>query len=106
MHDALSDSAMRTNTRAETSTHELHRYFEYTPRGVEVVEDGIKQISFGEYLVQAQVLDRFQLFRALQLQDRMPGVRLSEAAAALGYAPIGAIEKIYARFVELSTVSV
>jgi hypothetical protein len=40
------------------------------------------------------------------MQDRLPGVRLGEAAAALGFAPIGAIEKIYARFRELSTVAI
>ena len=53
-----------------------------------------------------QVLDRFQLFRALQMQDRTPGVRLGEAAAALGYAPIGAIERLFARFQQLQTVTV
>ena len=58
-----------------------------------VVEDGLKEIGFGEYLVEEQVLDRFQLFRALQMQDRLPGVRLGECAAALGYAPINAIER-------------
>ena len=70
------------------------------------VEDGLKEITFGEYLVEEQVLDRFQLFRALQMQDRLPGVRLGECAAALGYAPIDAIEKIYSRFLQLQTVSV
>ena len=47
-------------------------------------------------------VDRFQLFRALQMQDRLPGVRLGEAAAALGYAPIGAVERLYQRFTQLS----
>ncbi|HEY0254866.1 MAG TPA: hypothetical protein VGC41_25245 [Kofleriaceae bacterium] len=85
---------------------DLAHYFEYSSHGVDVVEEGLKEISFGEYLVEEQVLDRYQLFRALQMQDRLPGVRLGECAAALGYAPISAIEKIYARFVELQTVSV
>src|SRR5580704_5805442 len=93
-------------SRAPTRANEVKRYFEYSESGVEVLEDGLKEITFGEYLVEAQVLDRFQLFRALQMQDRLPGVRLGEAAAALGYAPIGAIEKIYARFRELATVAV
>jgi hypothetical protein len=52
------------------------------------------------------VLTRFQLFRALQMQDRLPGVRLGECAAALGYAPIAAIEKLYAQFTHLHTVVV
>jgi len=85
---------------------ELVSYFEYSQSGVQVVEDGLKEISFGEYLVEEQVLDRYQLFRALQMQDRLPGVRLGECAAALGYAPINAIEKIFSRFVQLQTVAV
>ena len=93
-------------SRARTRTEDLRRYFEYSQAGVDVVEDGLKEMTFGEYLVEEQVLDRFQLFRALQMQDRLPGVRLGEAAAALGYAPIGAIEKIYARFRALNTVDV
>jgi hypothetical protein len=68
--------------------------------------EGLTEVSFGEYLVDQGVLDRFQLFRALQMQDRLPGVRLGECAAALGYAPIGAIERLYKRFAELTTVTV
>ena len=64
------------------------------------------EISFGEYLVEQGVLDRYQLFRALQMQDRVPGVRLGEAAAALGYAPIGAIERFYQRFSQLGTIEI
>jgi hypothetical protein len=85
---------------------DLRRYFEYSAQGIDVVEDGLKEISFGEYLVDQGVLDRFQLFRALQMQDRLPGVRLGEAAAALGYAPIGAIERLFQRFCALETVAV
>ena len=50
---------------------------------------------FGEFLVQQQVLDRFQLFRSLQLQDRAPGRRLGECAVALGFAPRAAIEQLH-----------
>ncbi len=85
---------------------DLRHYFEYSSQGIDVLQAGLEEISFGEYLVDQGVLDRFQLFRALQMQDRLPGVRLGEAAAALGYAPIGAIERLYTRFGEISTVSV
>lgn len=95
----------RAHTVSRNQT-DLASYFEFSQNGVDVVEDGLKEISFGEYLVEEQVLDRYQLFRALQMQDRLPGVRLGECAAALGYAPINAIEKIYARFVELQTINV
>ena len=85
---------------------DLVRYFEYSQSGVEVLEDGLKEVSFGEFLVDQHVLDRFQLFRALQMQDRLPGVRLGECAAALGYAPIAQIEKLYAAFQQLHTVMI
>ena len=97
----------RKNTPAPTAnSKEIQRYFEFSQSGVDVLEDGLKEISFGEFLVEQGVVDRFQLFRALQMQDRLPGVRLGECAAALGYAPIGAIEKLYERFVQLGTVMV
>ena len=99
---------MPTYAQASTAKNskDLQRYFEYSAHGVDVIEDGLEEITFGEYLVDQGVLDRFQLFRALQMQDRLPGVRLGECAAALGYAPIGAIEKLYERFVQLGTVMV
>jgi hypothetical protein len=55
---------------------ELSKYFEYSRTGIDVEEDGLKEISFGEYLVESNVLDRYQLFRALQMQDQHPGVRI------------------------------
>ena len=85
---------------------DLLRYFEYSQSGVEVLEDGLKEVSFGEYLVEQGIVSRYQLFRALQMQDRLPGVRLGECAAALGYAPIAQIEKLYAAFTQLHTVMV
>jgi hypothetical protein len=56
---------------------------------------------FGEFLVEYDVLDRFQLFRALQMQDREPGMRLGQCAAALGFIPHAAIEQLHVRFIEL-----
>lgn len=53
---------------------------------------------FGEYLVQHGVIDRYQLFRVLQLQDRVPGTKLGACAVTLGYVPRDVIEEIYARF--------
>ena len=102
---------MRAATNAYVSPNvrnkrELASYFEYSQSGVQVLEDGLKEITFGEYLVEEQVLDRFQLFRALQMQDRLPGVRLGECAAALGYAPIHDVERAYRRFAGLTTVLV
>ena len=85
---------------------ELKDYFETSRSGVILEQDGLQELSFGEYLVDQGVIDRFQLFRALQMQDRLPGVRLGEAVAALGYAPIGAIERMFERFGHVATVVV
>ena len=67
-----------------------------------------KRPCFGEFLVSQQVLDRFQLFRALQMQDRVPGTRLGQCAVALGYAPRTQVEKLHSAFaheVELETMT-
>lgn len=114
-HDMLEESDERTEVMQLTSfiaagyataknQKDLRHYFEYSSQGIEVEADGLQEVSFGEYLVDQGVLDRFQLFRALQMQDRLPGVRLGEAAAALGYAPIGAIERFYERFTQIGSV--
>jgi hypothetical protein len=86
--------------------HDLRHYFEYSQSGVEVLEDGLREVRFGEYLVEQGIVDRAQLFRAMQMQDRNPGTRLGECAAALGYAPVGQIERAYRMFAGLSTVLV
>lgn len=57
-----------------------------------------KRGPFGEFLVKHAVLDRFQLFRVLQMQDRIPGTRLGACAVALGYAPRDQIEKLHVQF--------
>lgn len=98
---------MRLDTRtAPTNRREIAHYFEYSSKGIDVVQDGLQEIHFGEFLVEQQRLDRYQLFRALQMQDRHPGVRIGECAAALGYVQVAEIEKLYSSFAQLATVSV
>jgi hypothetical protein len=89
-----------------TNTADLQHYFEYSSKGIDVLSDGLQEIQFGEFLVALNLVDRYQLFRALQMQDRHPGVRIGECVAALGYLQIGEIEKQYSRFAELQTVTV
>jgi hypothetical protein len=98
-------TAIHTAIPARNGT-DVQSYFEYAKAGIDVVEEGLTEVTFGEFLVDQGILDRFQLFRALQMQDRLPGVRLGECAAALGYAPIAVIEKLYERFQEVSAVEV
>ena len=61
-----------------------------------------KHANFGEFLVTKRVLDRFQLLRSLQLQDKLPNTRLGQCAVVLGYAPPGAIEALHAQFRRLA----
>jgi hypothetical protein len=104
--DRTVDMVALTGYGSAKNKKDLRHYFEYSGAGVEVVEEGLKEISFGEFLVEQGVMDRFQLFRALQMQDRLPGVRVGECVAALGYVPIGKIEKLFATFMQLQTVTV
>jgi len=53
---------------------------------------------FGEFLVQQRVLDRYQLFRVLQQQDRVPDAKLGACAVALGYVQQQVVEDLYRRF--------
>jgi len=101
----------KSNANTELMGHDeknpdIRNYFEYSSAGIEVEEDGLKEMHFGEFLIEHQVLDRRQLFRALQMQDQNPGVRIGEAAAALGYIPVGDVEKLYARFNDVETVAI
>ena len=75
--------------------NDLSHYFEYSGSGLQVVEDGLKELPFGEFMVERGLVDRAQLFRALQMQDRYPAVRVGECAAALGYVQISEVERLY-----------
>ena len=109
-HGVLFDRARKqlmgiTRKSPAKNQADLRHYFEYSPHGIEV-EDGLEEVSFGEFLVEQQVVDRYQLFRALQMQDRIKGARIGECVAALGYAPIGRIEKMFEALTKLQTVTV
>jgi hypothetical protein len=88
------------------NARDLLHYFEYSSSGVEVIEDGLKEIPFGEYIVEQRRISRYQLFRAMQMQDRHPGVRIGECIAALGYLQIGEVERLYAEFMHLPIAQV
>jgi hypothetical protein len=62
-----------------------------------------RRAAFGEFLVSARILDRFQLFRALQMQDRVPSARLGACAVALGYVARAQIEAMHAAFERVVT---
>tara|TARA_R110002096_G_scaffold350395_2_gene543509 strand:+ start:94841 stop:95122 length:282 start_codon:yes stop_codon:yes gene_type:complete len=70
--------------RPRTNQNDLSHFFEYSGLGLQVLEDGLLQVSFGEYLVGQKAISREELLRGLQLQDQNPGVKLGECLAKLG----------------------
>ena len=70
--------------RPQTNKNDLSHFFEYSGVGLQVLQDGLSQVNFGEYLVNNRAITREELFRALQLQDQNPGVRIGECLAKLG----------------------
>ena len=99
-------SAQYQNLLAQSHNPDLQHYFDYASQGIEVEQDGLQEMNFGEFLIEEHVIDRAQLFRALQMQDQHPGVRIGEAAAALGFVPTYEVEKLYRRFAQLHVVTV
>lgn len=84
---------------------DLADYFTYAPLGVEV-DAGLTELRFGEFLVARRLLDRHQLLRALQLQDRRPGLRVGVCAVALGYLGRASLARALAAWAGLATVDV
>jgi hypothetical protein len=76
-----------------TSTpRDLSHYFEYGDAGVEVLQDGLEEMTFGEYLVDRGALTREQLLEALFEQEKNPGVSLAEVIAFLGFMPYAQVD--------------
>jgi hypothetical protein len=98
--------AMLDRPATPVNQNDLAHYFEYSKSGLQVIEDGLKEIPFGEFMVERGLVTRSQLFRALQMQDRYPGVRVGECAAALGYVQIGEVERLYDVWRGVTTVEV
>jgi hypothetical protein len=65
---------------------------------IELVEDGLQEMTFGEFLVENSHLTRAQLFDALREQDRHPGIPLGEVIAWLGYLPYPEIDRLLTRW--------
>lgn len=90
--------------RPETYLKDLAHYFEYSSAGIEVVQEGLEQMGFGEYLVAKDAITRHDLFKALQLQDQNPGVKLGECLAKLGAMGYVDVEKHLGSWNHVSTV--
>jgi hypothetical protein len=95
-----------TAQNTDNQQRKLAHYFEYSRSGVEVVQDGLEEITFGEFLVEEKAITRTQLFDALQLQDKMTGKRIGECVAALGYMTYPEIERYLQMWNSLDVVLV
>lgn len=96
VHPGKDSTQMMNAAYATTKSgnrRDLAHYFEYSNHGIEVVNDGLEEISFGEFLVDQRVMDRSALLRALQFQDQHPGTRMGECVAAMGILPFPQIEQ-------------
>jgi hypothetical protein len=85
---------------------ELTTYFEYADAGVELLEEGLKEMPFGEFLVERTALSRAQLLQALQEQDHHPGVRIGEVVAFLGFVPYPVVERLLREYHALPVVEI
>ncbi len=81
------------NSRDKIPEDELRHYFAHEEPKTAEVDEELVEMSFGEYLVDQLAITRQQLFSALQLQDKNPGVRLGECIAALGILPYPDVEE-------------
>jgi hypothetical protein len=83
---------------------EIESFFEYGTDGIEVIEEGgLKEMSFGEYLVERRAVTRAELLAALCEQDRNPGIPLGEVIAWLGYMSYPEVDKL---LTEWSTIPI
>jgi len=76
-----------TNPGTIPNRPDISHYFEYSEAGINVVSDGLQEVTFGEFLVEKHAVNRSQLFDALQLQDKEPDRKIGECMYELGYLP-------------------
>jgi len=84
--------------------HDLKHFFAASKSGLEVIAEGLKEMTFGEFLVENRVIDRHQLLCALQMQDRNPGARIGECVAALGFLHHAEVEALLCNWQRVSVV--
>jgi hypothetical protein len=88
------------------TTRELESYFELAAAEVELIEEGLVQMTFGEFLVDNRALSRTQLYEALREQDRHPGVPLGEIVAYMGYVPYPEVDRLLTRWNQIPVIEV
>jgi hypothetical protein len=101
--------AMRANTSSPVEAQEAHDTERHDPNStrphathpwpeLDVIDGGRMPLRFGEFLVQEGAIDRAQLFRAMQIQDRLPQMPIGQCVVARGYLTMSEVEWMYQRF--------
>ena len=90
--------------KSNDSEREIAHYFARSKSGLRVISKGLKEMTFGEFLVENRVIDRHQLLCALQMQDRNPGARIGECVAALGFLHHAEVEALLCNWQRVSVV--
>jgi hypothetical protein len=96
----------RLKEAVHRADREIISYFAYARAGVKFEGEGLTDVPFGEFLVERKALSRVQLLRALQEQDRHPGVRLGEVIAYLGFLPYRQIDRMLTEYHALPVVEI
>jgi hypothetical protein len=90
--------------KSNQNEREIAHYFARSKSGLEAIAKGLKEMTFGEFLVENRVIDRHQLLCALQMQDRNPGARIGECVAALGFLHHAEVEALLCNWQRVSVV--
>ena len=85
---------------------EITSYFELDRMGIEVVEEGLQEMPFGEFLVERGVLTRAQLLEAMMEQDRNPGIPLGEVIAWLGYMTYPEVDRLLTEWSAIPVIEI
>jgi hypothetical protein len=89
------------------SDREITRYFDGGEIGEnELIVDGLKEMTFGEYLVEQGAVTRAQLLRAMMEQDQNPGIPIGEIVAWLGYVPYEEVDRLLTQWSAMPVVEV
>ncbi len=85
---------------------EITSYFELESAGIEIVEEGLQEMPFGEFLVERGVLTRAQLLEAMMEQDRNPGIPLGEVIAWLGHMSYEDVDRLLTEWSSVPVIEV
>jgi hypothetical protein len=91
-------------TIVQRTRREIESYFELGDAGIEIIEEGLKEMTFGEFLVERGAVTRSQLLEAMMEQDKNPGVPIGEILSSLGHVPYTEVDRLLTEWSALPVV--